>query len=246
MGCTPEYVVAVWAGNADGEGRPGLVGVHAAAPILFDIFHVLNPGQDWFDEPFDEESKMPICKHSGHIASDYCTEIEEIYQPVISEKSKICPYHKRINLSANKLFRVHSDCESPMNMAHANYFVLPPTQSWYYRKKHPGYKILPEYRSDCKSSLNNSQRSSIALVYPQSDMKIYVPTNLDESKSRTVFEAKHSNTNAQLFWHLDNEYVGQTQELHYMELNPPEGLHTITVVDEDGASVTRKFEIIVN
>ncbi|MCH2024028.1 MAG: penicillin-binding protein 1C [Saprospiraceae bacterium] len=246
VGCTPGYVVAVWAGNADGEGRPGLVGVHAAAPILFDVFNSLNPGQDWFEEPFDEESKMPICKHSGHIASDFCSEIAEMYQPTVCEKSKICPYHKRINLSANELYRVHSDCESPMHMKHANYFVLPPAQSWYYQKKHPGYKTLPDYRSDCKSSIHDAQRSSIALVYPQPDMKIYVPTNLDESKSRTVFEAKHSNTAAQLFWHLDNEYVGQTQELHYMELNPPEGKHTITIVDEDGISITRKFEIIVN
>src|SRR5690606_8200046 len=34
VGVTPEYVVAVWAGNADGEGRPGIVGVKAAAPVM--------------------------------------------------------------------------------------------------------------------------------------------------------------------------------------------------------------------
>jgi penicillin-binding protein 1C len=38
VGVTPEYVVGVWAGNADGEGRPGLTGSEAAAPILFDVF----------------------------------------------------------------------------------------------------------------------------------------------------------------------------------------------------------------
>ncbi len=244
VGCTPQYVVAVWAGNADGEGRPGLVGVHAAAPILFDIFNVLNPGRDWFDQPFDEEEKMEVCRHSGHLASEYCTETEVLFQPSVTRKSKICPYHKQINLSPDKNYRVHSDCESPMNMTHENYFVLPPTQSWYYRKKHPDYRTLPDFRSDCIANINNSRRSSVAIVYPQNNMKIYIPTNLDESKSRTVFEAKHSNVTAKLFWHLDNEYVGQTQELHYMELNPPEGHHIITVVDEEGISITRKFEII--
>ncbi len=34
IGVTPGYVVGVWAGNADGEGRPGLTGVTAAAPVL--------------------------------------------------------------------------------------------------------------------------------------------------------------------------------------------------------------------
>jgi penicillin-binding protein 1C len=244
VGCTPRYVVAVWAGNADGEGRPGLVGVHAAAPILFDIFHVLNPGREWFDQPFDEQIKLPICTHSGHIASEYCTDIVEMYEPKSSAKSKICPYHKHVHLSPNGAYRVHSDCESPMNMEHKNYFVLTPTQAWYYRKKHPSYETLPPYREDCKSSLNSSTKRRMALIYPQPNMKIYIPTNLDETKSRTVFEAKHSNTTAQLFWHLDNEYVGQTQELHYMELNPPTGKHSITIVDEDGESITRYFEII--
>jgi len=41
IGSTKDYVVGVWVGNADGEGRPGLVGLSTAAPILFDVFDVL-------------------------------------------------------------------------------------------------------------------------------------------------------------------------------------------------------------
>ncbi len=41
IGVTKKYVVGVWVGNADGEGRPGLVGVQTAAPILFDVFKPL-------------------------------------------------------------------------------------------------------------------------------------------------------------------------------------------------------------
>ncbi|MEZ4687585.1 MAG: hypothetical protein R3B47_16450 [Bacteroidia bacterium] len=32
IGCNRQHVVAVWVGNADGEGRPGIIGVEAAAP----------------------------------------------------------------------------------------------------------------------------------------------------------------------------------------------------------------------
>ena len=42
VGTTPEYVVGVWAGNADGEGRPGLTGISAAAPILFDLVNLMG------------------------------------------------------------------------------------------------------------------------------------------------------------------------------------------------------------
>ena len=38
IGVSANYVVGVWVGNADGEGRPGLTGISSAAPILFEIF----------------------------------------------------------------------------------------------------------------------------------------------------------------------------------------------------------------
>ena len=52
IGTTPEFVVGVWVGNADGEGRPGLTGVGSAAPLLFRVFNTL-PQTSWFQKPFD-------------------------------------------------------------------------------------------------------------------------------------------------------------------------------------------------
>ena len=52
IGVTKEYVVGVWVGNATGEGRPLLTGVESAAPILFDVFHLL-PKSKWFETPYN-------------------------------------------------------------------------------------------------------------------------------------------------------------------------------------------------
>jgi penicillin-binding protein 1C len=41
IGFTSRHVVAVWVGNANGEGRPGLTGVGYAAPIMFSVFSLL-------------------------------------------------------------------------------------------------------------------------------------------------------------------------------------------------------------
>lgn len=242
VGCTPEYVVAVWAGNADGEGRPGLVGIHAAAPILFDLIPLLQPKAAWFDAPHDDQIRLPICKHSGHIAGSHCTEVEEQAQPTATEQTKLCPYHKTIYVSTDGQYQVNSDCSSPAERQAKSYFILPPTQSWYYQKKHPSYVVAPPYRADCKVSQTESRQ--MALLYPEPNMKIYIPTNLDESKSKTVFEAKHKDPETTLFWHLDDTYVGQTQTLHYLELDPNIGKHRITVVSEDGETISRSFEIL--
>ena len=51
VGVTPKYAIGVWVGNADGEGRPGITGVEAAAPILFDVLNLL-PNASWFETPY--------------------------------------------------------------------------------------------------------------------------------------------------------------------------------------------------
>ena len=50
IGTTPSHTVAVWVGNASGEGRPGLTGSATAAPILFDLINRLDP-EPWFRTP---------------------------------------------------------------------------------------------------------------------------------------------------------------------------------------------------
>ena len=49
IGVTPELAIGVWVGNASGEGRPGLTGYQAAAPVLFDLFAATARSGDWFE-----------------------------------------------------------------------------------------------------------------------------------------------------------------------------------------------------
>ena len=71
IGTTKDYVVGVWVGNADGEGRPGLVGVQTAAPILFDVFDVKDIIMtDRFDDDrFFRVIQMSGCQHKNPILS---------------------------------------------------------------------------------------------------------------------------------------------------------------------------------
>src|SRR3546814_19806280 len=63
IGLTPRYVVAVWAGNADGEGRAGLNGITAAATWCFDIFRGM-PAPYWFQVPYAKLARLPVCPHT--------------------------------------------------------------------------------------------------------------------------------------------------------------------------------------
>jgi penicillin-binding protein 1C len=246
VGCTPDYVVAVWAGNSSGEGRPGLTGIGSAAPILFDIFNALPQKSQWFEQPDHDMIKVMVCKQSGHLASDICPDKIEQMVPKNGISSRPCPYHQYVFLDYDQKYMVQSDCECISNMLKKPWFVLPPAEEVYYKIRHADYAQLPPYRKDCAPLVSNSKANrSLTLVYPQRDSRIYLPVNLDGKTVSTVFEAVHRDANATVYWHLDDIYLGETTNgLHQMALTPPPGKHVLTLLDNNGEKIVQKFEIV--
>lgn len=240
IGVTPDYAVGVWVGNADGEGRPGLTGTDAAAPIMFDIFSQL-PGKRWFEKPLLEMERVTVCTKSGHKVTAACEEADTIYSTLAGLESEICPFHKKIHLSADQKFQVNSACASIEQMNHRNWFVLPAIQEYYFKPKNLSYKSLPPFRKDCQSS---GSTASMELIYPKQHARIFIPRELDGKPGSSVFELAHRNPAITVYWHLDGEYIGSTKKVHHVGLNPSEGSHTLTLVDDNGEQLVRTFEVL--
>jgi penicillin-binding protein 1C len=100
---------------------------------------------------------------------------------------------------------------------------------------------VPEFKPECLAKISDK---CIALLYPRPNGKIYVPVEIDGRRGRTVFEATHRNASTRIYWHLDNEFIGETKEIHQIALNPSPGKHKLMLVDENGISVTVKFEAL--
>lgn len=239
VGFTPKYCVIVWVGNTTGEGRPDLTGINTAAPILFDIFRTL-PTSKWFAPPEYDFMYLPVCHQSGFKAGPNCNDVDTMLVSIHAQQAPVCPYHKIIHLNKTGNFRVTSNCESPSEMVHQSWFVLPPTMEYYYKQRHADYKSLPPFMAGC---LNETQ-STFEIVYPQEGAKIFVPKEISGEKGRTVFNVTTRNDQTKLFWSIDDVYIGETENFHQIAVNPSPGKHTLTVVDESGESVTRNFEIV--
>jgi penicillin-binding protein 1C len=240
IGITPKYVVAVWVGNADGEGRPGLVGVETAAPIMFDIFRQL-PSCDWFKMPRNNFIRVPVCRQSGYRASMDCPDVDTVWAPQNGFKVPLCSYHKIIHLDPTGTFRVNENCTSPSNMISKSWYVLTPTMEWYYKQKNQDYKLLPPFKAGCGYEDNGK---NMDLIYPQNNEKIYVPIEINGEQGKTVFTATHRKANAKIYWSLDDEYLTTTERFHQIAISPPPGVHIITIVDDNGESISRQFEIM--
>ncbi|WP_299223120.1 penicillin-binding protein 1C [uncultured Psychroserpens sp.] len=238
IGTTKDYVVGVWVGNADGEGRPGLIGVQTAAPILFDIFDVL-PNSDWFAIPYDEMKEVSICLKSGHRASAICDETRASYIQNSGLKTDPCPYHILAHVDSSETYQVNSSCENLASIKHQPWFVLSPLKAYYYKQKNPSYKPLPKLRSDCVGD----NQITMAFIYPKENNSVFLPKDFDGTTNELVLKIAHSKPENTVFWYLDETYVGKTKDIHELAILPKVGKHLITIVDEYGNEVKRFITI---
>lgn len=240
VGLTSNYVVCVWVGNADGEGRPGLMGIETAAPVLFDIFKQL-PSSNWFEIPKTKLKKILVCKQSGFKAGDFCTEKIEELIPFAGEKTSICPYHKLVHLNSTGTLRVTDRCENPSAMRHEKWFVLPPSMEYYYKIKNSDYKTLPPFKLGCDERGNNVV---MEMIYPKNNATLYIPTEIDGKRGSVVFNATHIDPQTKIYWHIDQNFIGTTQSFHQMAINPMPGNHKLTLVDEKGERLVQYFTVL--
>ncbi len=234
VGLTPRYAVGVWAGNADGSGVAELTGARIAGPIMFDLFNLL-PHSDWFSEAQQMDGVMGrVCIHSGHLAGRFCSRSEEKLLPRKCMKSGVCPYCKEITVSLDGS-QVVLDRSEPTRVE--RYFTLPPIMEYFYKSEHPEYTVLPPL----KMSANVEQRLLFHIVYPTDGSVVSLPEQLDGTRGSMVCQVAHSAGSAELFWHLDNSYLGSTTDIHKMEIEPARGYHTLTVVDSFGSHKSLSF-----
>ncbi len=211
VGMTPEYTIGVWAGNAEGQGVPGLTGARTAGPVMFDILNLLPSSNAWFERPdTDRPSLAKVCVASGYLAGPECPETEEMVLPSACLQSDPCPYHRN------------------------GEFVLPPAMEWFYKPHHPEY---------VGARRKTASDQAMEFIYPGSGTVLYLPRQLSGEVEGVVFRVAHHSSDATLWWHLDQTYVGETRFIHELRLAPAPGRHTLTVVDGDGNSASIVFTV---
>ena len=59
-----------------------------------------------------------------------------------------------------------------------------------------------------------------------------------------ILKVAHSKPALELYWYIDNQFVGSTKDIHDMAILPASGKHIITVVDELGNELKHHITIL--
>lgn len=233
IGLNDRWLVAVWAGNATGEGRPGLTGTLVAAPLLFDLFRLLPRG-DGFEPPYDDMVRRPVCRVSGFLSNPDCEQVDSVWIQAAGVRTRTCPYHRVVNLSADGRSRV------PFGEGAATvWFSLPPGMERYYAPTHPAYEPLPPSRSGAEVD-----EVPMEVLYPDRGGKVLIPIGLDGTRGKAVVELAHRDPDARVHWDLDGAYLLTTTGTHQHAVEAEDGPHTLTFTDDHGAVLRHSFVVV--
>ncbi len=83
-----------------------------------------------------------------------------------------------------------------------------------------------------------------AINDPSADAKRVSAKEQKGQSSEVILEGSHQNPNAELFWHLNDRYIGSTHGEHKQSLLLPRGAYLITILDEQGNSASRSFDVV--
>lgn len=238
VGVCPKYTIGVWVGNSDGESKPDIIGSSLAGPVLFDVVQSLE-GVTEFVEPIKDMDDFVICKKSGMRASHACHDKEMTLLSPSLTQMKICAFHLVVFTDETKSFLVNKDCYE--NSIDTSWFVVAPKEAMFLKSFDPSYSPLPTTHPDCHVVDENSYMD---IVYPQEKSSFAIPNNLKNEKEQIVCEVAHQIPNSRIYWHLDDKYLGMTQEFHKISIESGIGSHRLYVIDETGRYDETVFEII--
>jgi penicillin-binding protein 1C len=227
-------------GNADGTGRPGLTGVQTAAPILFDLFKLLDHRQH-FLTPSISLVNVETCAQSGMRKGPHCTESHWQWAPEAGQRTDLCTYHRLLFLDPTTGLQVNSNCFPPHQMESRPYFEVPAAHAYYYKTKHPDYIAAPAFHPQCAQS-----GQLLDILYPRSGSTLFLPKGLKGEVIPIVLQATHKAADQKLYWDLDGTYIGQTQTIHQLEIIPQKGYHVLTVTDESGNRTSVSFATVAS
>jgi penicillin-binding protein 1C len=234
IGVDPEYTIAVWCGNFNGDGNKNIGGAATAGPILFDILQFL-PRQSnvgWFEKNDIDYKPMKICRLSGFRATDACLEVDTISVPEEMKPLRACEYHRFNYFSADGKHECCSRCWNEIGKTQKAVTVYPPDIAYYLRMKGQYMEQQVGHYPACPAYTTGQ---SLQIIYPNLNARLFLPRDFNGEMQKVVCKVGHTNRNVKVYWYLNEQFVGETTREHKMEVQFTKGWNTLTVIDENGA-----------
>jgi penicillin-binding protein 1C len=243
-GIVGQYVLIVWLGNFDNSGNPAFVGASAAAPLFFNIANSLQATQKLYDVnkiiPANVK-KVDVCLSSGDLVTVWCKrkgkswfipgvspiKVDTVYRPVVIDKKTnlpVCSNKKSADTKIEIYEYYSSDILDIFKRA-----GLP--------------KREPPSMEHCRQNFDFTVGINPFITSPLKNT-IYTIRQSKEDKERIVFSAVTDASVKMLYWFVDDEYIGSSEQSKSIVWRPNKsGRFEVRVIDDHGRFDSRNIQV---
>jgi penicillin-binding protein 1C len=245
-GVVGPYTIVVWAGNFNNIANEALVGRDVAAPLFFQIIDGLprkeleNPA--WASPVGLAVEKIQVCAVSGHLPHDFCHDKTETwFQPGVSPIAK-CDIHRPVLVNLRTGLRT---CDGITEASELRIFEFWPSDlKNLFEQAGIKRRLPPPFSKNCSLTDMENTGAAPRITSPMQNVTYLKSLSSDEKLNTLTFEAIADNDAAQLFWFINQTFIGKSQSsksLTYHTHGP--GDYVVTVIDDLGRSDSKKISI---
>lgn len=227
VGFNRRHTILVWTGNFSGHGVPELTGAGVAAPLLFELFRVLDAGgADWPASPPGLRMRL-VCPESGLPPGPRCPEaVTDAALPLVSPATP-CRHLQPILVSADSTVRHCLDCAPADGTRRAWWPVPDPDWAAWMRAEGRPFDAPPPHDPGCTRVFGGQAprvtSPSEGLVYHR------VP-----GAGRIPLQCVPGADADRVWWYADGRLLGEAAAGADLFWTPTAGRHELTVADDRG------------
>lgn len=229
IGFNGHYTIGVWLGNFDGKGVTALSGAATATPLLFQLFNALDQraSEEWLTAPQELATRF-VCKESGLIPSDFCTEqVMDDYIPGISSMQH-CEHQREVWVSADGAFSYCTSCLPATGYATKIYPNIPPELAAFYDSRNVSYQRIPPHNPSC-ARLFEGQAPVINTLQPGMTYLI-----MDKGKQQLQLGCQTASDVRKVYWYINDRFFAAADAKEKIFFNPAGSVVKVSCTDDKG------------
>ncbi len=244
-----DYVLIIWTGNFNGAPNNAFSGARVAAPIYFAMADTIAQYDASHGHPIQNNnflrsdlniSQIDMCDHVGGIAGTYCPHIIKSYFIPGTSPIETTSVYRAVAIDKQTGLRACAHDTKKTYMAvyefwDAEYLDM-------FRRAGIRRRTPPPFMPDCDLTDIATGHPDPIITSPADGIKLVITSDMDTEP--VTFQATGTDTNAKMFWFLDDEMIGTTKSGETIRVNVSMGAHTVRVADEMGGGAIAQFTVV--
>jgi len=241
LGFSARYTIGVWVGNTDGRGQKGISGADHAAPLLFDLFRVIEGGTAQL--PRFEEAQLGaarICTQSHELAGPYCP--LQITVPTLPGRSKLslCSFHRRVFVDSETGEQLAGACLTKRPHTAAVITVYPAELLAWEQARGQVVASVPRLSPACADIPTNEL---LKITSPNPATPYHLRRDTPVEYQQIPLSVQGSASASRLYWYQDGTLIGSATPEARLLLPLQRGTHRLVVVDNTGRIDSLSYQV---